>query len=205
MVQCCGRNSCISHERETAVFTMLRRISLLLAAALLSLPIAVQSLLAQEALSPRLQIGASILPAIIAANKRLASSEQQTPPVYLVYLNNNHLAKQLADGLRQSDAVRQRKLEISNLSLSELLERDALQASALFVVEPMGDELEQLVEFSRQQKLLLFSPYKGDVERGVAAGFRVTDKVLPMVNMDALKQSNIFLKAFFLRIAVKHE
>jgi hypothetical protein len=29
--------------------------------------------------------------------------------------------------------------------------------------------------------------------------------VLPMVNMTALKQSNIQLKAFFLRVAVKHE
>ena len=183
----------------------LRRACLLLAAALLVVPLAVQSLLAQDALSPRLQIGASILPAIIAANKRLASADQQLPPVYIVYLNNSHLANQLADGLRQNDAVRQRELEITSLSLAELLERNPIQASALFVSEPMGEELEQLIEFSRQQKLLLFSPYKGDVERGVATGLRVTDKVLPMVNMDSLKQSNIFLKAFFLRIAVKHE
>ena len=183
----------------------LRRAGLLLAATLLLVPLAAQSLLAQETLSPRLQIGASILPAIIAANKRLASADQQLPPIYVVYLNNNHLARQLADGLRQSDAVRQRELEIIDLSLAELIERNPIQASALFVAEPMGEELEQLIEFSRQQKLLLFSPYKGDVERGVATGLRVTDKVLPMVNMDSLKQSNIFLKAFFLRIAVKYE
>jgi len=47
--------------------------------------------------------------------------------------------------------------------------------------------------------------FEGDVERGVATGFRVTDKVLPMVNMTSLKLSNIQLKAFFLRVAVKHE
>jgi hypothetical protein len=53
--------------------------------------------------------------------------------------------------------------------------------------------------------VLLFSPFEGDVERGVATGFRVTDKVLPMVNTTSLKLSNIQLKAFFLRVAVKHE
>ena len=69
----------------------------------------------------------------------------------------------------------------------------------------MGNNLDDLIEFVQQKQVLLFSPFEGDVERGVTAGFRVTDKVLPMVNMASLKLSNIYLKAFFLRVAVKHE
>lgn len=187
-------------------FPVLKRGQKLLATLLvLLLPLAGQPSLAQEGMSPRLQIGISILPAIVAANKHLANDASQTLPIYLVYLNNRQKAEQLRPGLAKVDAIRQRPLEILSISLEELLGTQPDKASAIFIAEPLGDELEQIIEFTQRQRLLLFSPFKGDVERGVAAGFRVTDKVLPMVNLASLKESNIHLKAFFLRIAVKHE
>ena len=75
----------------------------------------------------------------------------------------------------------------------------------VFITEPLDQRLPELVELAGQQRVLLFSPFKGDVELGVTTGFQVTDKVLPLVNMASLKESKIQLKAFFLRIAVKHE
>lgn len=171
----------------------------------LLLSFSVQPSRAQEALSPRLQIGISILPAVIAANKRLANDDTQSLPIYLVYQNNRQLAEQLRPGLERIGMIRRRGMRIESISLAELLASNPVPASTIFLAEPIGDDLGGLLEFVQQKRVLTFSPFEGDVERGVATGFRVTDKVLPMVNMTSLKQSNIQLKAFFLRIAVKHE
>lgn len=178
---------------------------LLLAAIALGWSLSGAPSLAQEGLAPRLQIGSSILPGILAADKRLAGVGSETLPVYLVYRDNRRQAEQIRSGLEKIGSIRGRELRLESVSLGDLPSLDPPPASAVFIAEPLGAELEQLLEFSRQRKLLLFSPFEGDVERGVATGFRVTDKVLPMVNMQALKQSNVQLKAFFLRIAVKHE
>ena len=50
---------------------------IMLALGLVLLPLVTQPVAAQDALSPRLQIGTSILPAVIAADKRLASAGEQ--------------------------------------------------------------------------------------------------------------------------------
>ena len=97
------------------------------------------------------------------------------------------------------------RLQIGINLIDELLARELPRNSTVFIAEPVEDRLPALIEFAARQRALLFSPFQGDVELGVNAGFKVTDKVLPMVNMASLKQSKIQLKAFFLRIAVKHE
>ena len=178
---------------------------LILAAITLAWSLSGSTSLAQEVLSPRLQIGSSILPGILAADKRLSGGEAGRLAIYLVYRDNRYQAEQLRPGFEKIGAIRGHELRIESASLGELEGLDPPPASAIFIAEPLGADLERLLDLARQRKLLLFSPFEGDVERGVATGFRVTDKVLPMVNMKSLKQTNVQLKAFFLRIAVKHE
>jgi hypothetical protein len=161
---------------------------------------------AQDVLSPRLQIGINLLPAVIAANKSLiADDSSNSLRIHLLYRENTFLAQQLASRLEKVGAIRKHKLEIVPITLDQLLAGEAAQFDAILLVESAGDNLQDLIEFAQQRRALLFSPFKGDVELGVAAGFQVTDKVLPLVNMASLKLSKIQLKAFFLRIAVKHE
>ena len=164
------------------------------------------SSLARENATQRLQIGINLLPAVIAANRSLAASDgTNNLPIYLVYRENRRRALQLEPDLRQIGQIRKRKLEIKTLSLDALLAGEPTPLSIVFIAEPLDQRLDELVKLAQQQRILLFSPFKGDVELGVTAGFQVTDKVLPLVNMVSLKQSKIQLKAFFLRIAVKHE
>ena len=162
--------------------------------------------LAQDPLSPRLQIGINLLPAIVAANQSLAATDiNRNLPIYLVYRENRYPAEQLEQHIVQVGKIRERSLEAEAISLEELLAAEPQPLSVVFVAEQLDRQLPDLVRFAQQQRLLLFSPFAGDVERGVTAGFQVTDKVLPEINMASLKQSKIQLKAFFLRIAVKHE
>ena len=185
----------------------LRRLALTLSSLLLlMLAQPGASVHADDQVDPRLQIGINLLPAVIAANKVVINSEPDAElPIYLVYQTNRHLAEQLQTRLAQLGAIHERRLLISALSLDELLQTGISRKGSIFIVEPANDRLQELIEHARGKQALLFSPFKGDVELGVNAGFQVTDKVLPMVNMPSLKLSKIQLKAFFLRIAVKHE
>jgi len=169
-------------------------------------PILGTSSLAQDALSPRLQIGINLLPAIVAANQSLAATDiKRNLPIYLVYREDRYQGEQLKQRISQVGKIRGRALEVEAISLDEFIAAEPQPLSVVFIAEPLDRQLPGLVRFAQQQRLLLFSPFAGDVERGVTAGFQVTDKVLPQVNMASLKQSKIQLKAFFLRIAVKHE
>ena len=161
---------------------------------------------AQETLPPRLQIGINLLPAVIAANNGLAAVEtDQRITIYLVYRDDRHVARLLEQHLDRVGKIRKRFIEVQTISLDDLLKLDPEPFSTIFISEQLDRRLPGLIEFAQKQRALLFSPFKGDVRRGVATGFRVTDKVLPMVNMESLKQSKIQLKAFFLRIAVQYE
>lgn len=162
--------------------------------------------LAQEAIPPRLQIGINLLPAVIAANKGLTNMPTDgVVSIYIVYLANDHLAEQLRRSIGRIGLIKKRKLDTRTISIGELLALDIKPMSTIFIAEPMEGRLDELIEFSHNRRVLLFSPFKGDVGKGVATGFQVTDRVRPLVNLASLQQSKIQLKAFFLRIAVKHE
>jgi hypothetical protein len=164
------------------------------------------SALAQEAIPPRLQIGINLLPAVIAANKGLTNMPaDRKVSIYIVYLANNHIAEQLRRSIGRIGLIKKHKLDTRAISIDELLTLEIEPMSTIFIAEPMKERLDELVEFSHTRRLLLFSPFKGDVGKGVATGFQVTDRVRPLVNLESLKKSKIQLKAFFLRIAVKHE
>ena len=186
---------------------VLRRTAGLLAAALLCLgTLAPVSTSAQDHLPPRLQIGINLLPAVIAANNGIASlAADKELKLYIVYQADDHDAELLRRSIGRVGRIKKRALVTQAISLDDLLQQDIEPMSTLFVAESLDSRLDELIEYSQQRRVLLFSPFEGDVARGVATGLQVTDRVRPLVNMASLKQSRIELKAFFLRIAVKHE
>ena len=177
-------------------------------ALLLSLtPLGVPTAVAQSDLSPRMRIGVNLLPAVIAANKNLRAqlNQQNKITVYLVFRSNPALAKSIARQLSSKPRILGHPTEYIIMSSQELLTSAPLTTNILFIVEPLANDLNAVLDFARKHRLLSFSPFKGDVEKGISTGFRVTDKVLPLVNLKSLRHSRIQLKAFFLRIAVKYE
>ena len=66
---------------------------------------------------------------------------------------------------------------------------------------PSPAELDRILRWAAVERVLVFSPFEGHVERGVHAGLSIEAKVQPYVNEAALKRSGIVLKPFFLRVA----
>jgi len=161
---------------------------------------------AADTVPTRLQIGINLLPAVIAANNGLATIDASKKiQIYLLYRDNSHQVELLRQSLGRIGKIRKHHIDIQVIKLEDMLELDPEPFSTLFIGEALDARLPDLIRFSQEQRALLFSPFKGDVKRGVATGFRVTNRVLPLINMESLKLSKIQLKAFFLRIAVKHE
>lgn len=72
----------------------------------------------------------------------------------------------------------------------------------LFLASPLaGSELDRVIQWSIRHQVILYSPFEGDVERGVTAGLSIGAKVLPFVNQRTLKASGVELKPFFLKVA----
>ncbi len=163
---------------------------------------------AQARLSPRLQIGINLLPGVIAANTALRSQLDQEDPrltIYIVYAADLLQADAASEQLARVDTIRDIPVDIRIVRASDLFKLQPSRHHAVLMIERLVDQRERLIDFCNRHQLLLFSPFKGDVENGVMTGFEVTNKVLPAINMTALTRARINLKAFFLRIAIKYE
>ena len=79
-------------------------------------------------------------------------------------------------------------------------------AGGLFVAEPLpDDQLKHTVQFGMDHHVISFSPFEGDVERGVLCGLSVEAKLLPFINTRTLKASGIAMSPVVLKVAKTHE
>lgn len=76
----------------------------------------------------------------------------------------------------------------------------AAPPAAVFLAKRTDDrELDRLVRYGIEHHVVVFSPFEGDVERGVLGGLVVEARVRPLINMRTLEASRVKLKPFFLR------
>lgn len=104
------------------------------------------------------------------------------------------------------DKARIRGLPVRIEILEKLPEKFATRPAGVFLASPPpAKELERLVRWSIDNRVILYSPYEGHVERGVMAGIAIEAKVQPYLNAASLGASGIELKPFFLKVAKVHE
>lgn len=162
--------------------------------------------LSSEHLTPRIQIGLNLVPAVLAANKKLNSElNQESLTIYIVYVHNKPGAIKSQTRLESIGHIRNHELKLEVIHLYDLIDRKIGSKDAIFINDNIKHDLNKLIRFAHTQQVILFSPFKGDVKKGAMSGFEVSNKVLPAVNLKAMRNSNIELKAFFLRIAVKYD
>lgn len=101
----------------------------------------------------------------------------------------------------EAGKVRGLNLELRRIDAPD----EANPPMSVFLAAPLpAPELAALIDWSRRHKVLLYSPFEGDVERGVMAGLSIEAKVLPFVNSRALAAGGVELKPFFLKVAKVH-
>lgn len=155
----------------------------------------------------RIAVGGRLFIAMLAATNGIEErlSRDGALEILVVYQDFPRPAEQLARQLNQDTVIRGLPVRAVAVSIDDMDKQRVHQVAGVFIAEPMVWPLSRLIELCREQQLTLFSPFPGDVERGVSGGVAISDRILPLVNLRALNDAGLELKPFFLRIAERYE
>ncbi len=147
--------------------------------------------------------GLDLFPSVLAADAEIAGKRGPDGKLSLVvlYQTDRELAAEMARRLTRTGTIRGIPIRVEITRDPRPLHGTAPPPAGIFLAEPRIGDLEAVTEFGRENRRLVFSPFAGDVERGVPAGIAVSDRILPLVNAEALDAFGLRLKPFFLRIA----
>lgn len=182
-------------------------LQLLLVVLLFSLP--GQSLVADAFSDRRAHVGLKLFRTLVAADMQVVDkvSADGSLPIYLVYATNNSMALDYQQTLTTSlSSVRDLPVTIRVFALEDILAKANPKPAAMFITQRLNEtELQQLIQFSIANQILLFSPFEGDVEQGVLGGLSVEATVRPLINIKTLNASQLHIKNFYLKVAKHYE
>jgi hypothetical protein len=177
------------------------RASVRLAIAFLFLAIAPAALTsAGDAAELRVEFGARIFRALLAADVDLPKKAAGTQLVIVFFYRDDATAA-------RDLAARFTGSEIRGLSIATEVTNDPARISArgpaaIFLCQPSRkDALQSLVKYGIDHRVIVYSPFEGDVENGVLGGLSIEAQVRPYVNASTLDASKINLKSLFLQVA----
>jgi len=153
----------------------------------------------------RTMVGLKLFPAVVASDHRLAEKKDQQGylTLYVLHQDRPRLAKDLADRLVQIKQIKKIPVKVKVFTFDEFLNAKSLSTAAVFFAQPSNHKTQKILDHAASSSVLLFSPFKGDVEKGIHSGIIVSDRILPYLNLNTMQQASIKLKAFFLRVS-KH-
>jgi hypothetical protein len=182
-------------------------LQLLLVVVLISLP--GRSLIADDYKDRRMHVGLKLFRALVSADLQAASktAADGSLPIYLVYATSESATKDYQHSLQTSlPKLRNIPGRIEVRALSDAITNTTSKPAAIFITQQLSNlELQQLVQFSIAQNIILFSPFEGDVEKGVLGGLSVEATVRPFINMHTLNASQLEIKSFYLQVAKQYE
>ncbi len=154
----------------------------------------------------RVAVGINLFPAVLAADRDISEkrSDAGLLVLLLVHRDDPRPVERLAESLRDKGAIRGIPLRVDVVEIEQLPSHSPEGVAGVFVAQRLGEDMPTVIDFCRRHHLLSFSPFEGDVERGVAAGIVVSDRVLPYVNVAAMDAAGLRIKPFFLRIAERY-
>jgi len=150
-------------------------------------------------------VGVRIFPSVLAASFKLNSQPQGSPLViYVVYKDDADHARAVSERLAQMGPIKEHPLQPREIPASALSKLDGPAPFAILVSENVGRELPAVIDYSQKNDVLSFSPFSGDVEKGVLTGIIVSDRVLPYINLRTLAGMSFTFKPFFLKVAAAY-
>lgn len=157
----------------------------------------------------RAAVGLNLFRTLLIADQEAEARADETGalPIYVLYAEDRLLADSHVDTLQLDlGNIRERRTRIESVSLDDYLSRKRGSPLGIFISQRLtADELERLIRLSIEQGVILFSPFEGDVEKGVLAGLSVQASVRPYINLKVLKETGIAIKPFYIKVARIYE
>jgi hypothetical protein len=165
--------------------------------------------LANESTDRRVQISLPLFPRIVAVDSKFQNklTEDKKARLVFVYDRNKSKAKELAKTVRKANKnIVNIRVDTVPMPLAEQLKDNTMTPTAIFVAEPLGEsDFKELVLYSINKGIIVFSPYSGDVERGATVGLAITSRVFPYFNSHTLESSGIEINPILLDMSKRYE
>ncbi|TQV88078.1 hypothetical protein [Aliikangiella coralliicola] len=157
----------------------------------------------------RAHVGLKLFRTLVSADLEInnKSNAQGVLPITLLYANKDEQAKEYQQSLQQSfKAVKKIPTEIETLSAVQMLNNAEFKTAAIFIAQPLSkSELNKVIQYGIKHRIIIFSPFEGDVEQGVLGGLSVQATVRPLINKHTLNKSQLSIKPFYLKVAKYYE
>lgn len=163
---------------------------------------------ADETEKRRVDISVSIFPRIVAVDNHFRDKLDKNKNALLLFIydGDEKFARELAGRIGAEDNnIGGMSIATHVMSAADALPDDDLPV-AIFLVEKLSDaQLLKVVSYAESAQRLVFSPYVGDVERGVAVGISVTNRVKPYFNLASLRRSKVVINALLMKMSKRYE
>jgi hypothetical protein len=162
---------------------------------------------AQEWEDPRIWAGLDLFPSLVAADQDIARKYGPDGKLFLVlmYVDERQTAEEMALYLAKIEHIRGIPIRIELTDDTSMKSYEDIPLAGIFLTQRLGRELGDVIRYGMEHHTIVFSPFEGDLERGVLGGIAISDRILPYVNMEAMRSWGIRIKGFFLRIAERYE
>jgi hypothetical protein len=165
---------------------------------------------ADEEENRRVDISLSIFPRIVAVDNNFRSKLNSENKVELafIYSEDKERAQSLVEMLiTKNKNIGGMGVSARAVNLRKLLNfSKEIKLTAIFITERLKDgDLKKIVKIAEENSCIVFSPFTGDVERGVVVGISVTNRVKPYFNIRALERSKIVINALLMKMSKRYE
>ena len=157
----------------------------------------------------RVMISASVFPKIIAVDEDLSAKLDSSGQVRLglIYRNNKTKAEKIKKQMmRKIKNIANKNIVIDIISTSEFPVKLKDKLSGIFIVDNINNsDINAIKNYSNENNIIFFSPYDGDVERGVMVGIFIGSKIRPYFNMKSMTSAKVKLKPAILKVSKIYE
>ena len=166
------------------------------------------SVFADETERRRIDISLTLFPRIIAVDNHFREKliDGNKAKLVFIYDRDREYVEGLVNRLLEDrDNIGGMGVLAEVASIDELIAYDE-PPTAVFLAERLNDDLlEQVMSVASRNNRLVYSPFSGDVERGVTVGVSVTHRIKPFFNMAVLRESKIVINALLMKVSKRYE
>jgi hypothetical protein len=170
--------------------------------------VASATLMADSFTDRRISVGLKIFRSLLMADTayQRAVLPEGKLNIAVLYQADEQAAKQLSERLADGFVtLHDVKVNIQPLTLKHYLAFKEPLLAAYIAEDLNSQDLDEVIKHSMVGEQVLFSPFEGDVEKGVFSGLAVESSVRPLINQQALKNSKLAIKPFFLKVSKIYE
>lgn len=158
----------------------------------------------------RLQISLSMFPRILAVDNQYferISGLNKKSCLAFIYQTDLSATRKLGEKLKESvKNIAGLTFDTIVVDVGKKMSNLPEFTSALFLAERLEDEaFGKALQYAQNHHLILFSPFKGDVERGATAGIAFSNLAKPYFNVETLTRSAIEINQMLIETSVVYE